>query len=243
MKAFKWMVIVIVVLIAAIVGYVVLNSGALAKQGIETYGTEFLGAKVNVDRVELSLADGAGTIRSLDIGQPAGFDGDSAVRVDSIALVLNTAESTADLLVIDRITVDGARINAIARSAEDNNFRALLDNLQRTTGMAQSESSSQKLIIRRFEFTNAIANAALPLTAKSVELSIPDVHLTDIGDATAGATPDQVARLIMVPVTKAVMRAVSESISASVVKGASDAQRDRLGGSLDKLRQLGHPTD
>lgn len=243
MKTLKWIVLVLTVAIVAIAGYLMLNSGALAKDGIETYGTEYLGTRVSVGSVELSVADGTGTIRSLDIAQPVGFEGDSAVRVDAIALVLNVAESTADVVVIDRISVDGARIHAIARGAGDHNFQSLLDNLQTSAGTSSADTPAQKLMIRRFDFTNASAAARLPGNDSDIELSIPDVHLSGIGETTGGATPQEVAAVIMGPVTKAVTRAVSESMSAGLVRGASDAVRDKLGGSLDKLRQLGHPTD
>ena len=69
MKAVMWIVLVLVLLIAGVGAYVVLNSGGLIKDAIEASGPDFLGADVSVAEVDISLVEGSGAIRGLDIAR------------------------------------------------------------------------------------------------------------------------------------------------------------------------------
>jgi hypothetical protein len=232
--------------IVGIVAYVATNSDALAKEGLESYGSAALGTKLTVDDVHLSLTEGEGTVKGLAIAQPSGFEGDDLLQVDSVAMRLDVPASTTDVVVIDSITVDGARLHAIVRGGRDMNFQALLNNVKRgigDAGDASADADATKLIIRRFDFVNARATTQLPLVSENIELPLDDIHLTDIGKATGGATPEEVARVIVGPITSSVMRAVARSASGSAIDDMRDKLKRKLGGSLDKLRELGHPVD
>ncbi len=238
---------ILLLVVAAAIGagvYFLYNSDALVKDGIETYGSEYLGTDVKVTGVRLSFAEGSGRVTGLEVAQPPGFEGDSALRVQSIDVGLNAPASTAELVVIDYIAIDGAELLAIARGAEDNSFQALLDNLQRDSDRngGTSQGSMPKFVVSRFDFTNASAKARIPFIDREVTLAIPDVRITDIG-GTAGATAEEVAQAIVGPITASATRAVSKAISDAALERAGDELKDRLGGALDKLRGLGHPTD
>ncbi len=75
MKAVGWIVGLLVVVMGGALVYLVLNSDNLIKQAIETLGPEYLGTTVKVDSVNLSIAEGAGEIHGLVIGNPRGLMG------------------------------------------------------------------------------------------------------------------------------------------------------------------------
>lgn len=242
MKTVVWIFAVVVIAAVGVAAYLAFNSGALMKDGIETYGSQVLGAQVTVSSAALSLRDGEGTVSGLSVAQPVGFEGDSAIEVDSISIRLNVAASTTDVVVMERVVIDGAQVLAIARGAEDNNFQALLDNLQRNTGATKSQGqATPRFIISRFDFTNAKATARLPGSGQAVTLSIPDVRLVDIGRDVGGLTAEELTQAIAAPITAAATRAISKSISNAALEQAQGILKDRLGSSLDKLRELGHP--
>ena len=82
----------VVVVVLALVGvgaYVFMNSGSLVKTAIEDMGPDYLLTDVSVDDVSLSLTDGRGTIRGLQLGNPPGFEGPYAMKLGEIKLAID----------------------------------------------------------------------------------------------------------------------------------------------------------
>jgi hypothetical protein len=240
MKALGWIVGIVVLLLVAVGVYVVVNSGALVERAIEDYGSRYLGAPVSVGGVDVSLSEGAAGIRSLEVGNPDPYSGPPAFRLASIAVTVDPAQISSELIVLKEVTIDGAQVAAQVRG-KDTNLQQLMDNLHASTGSsARAEEtgvqSEVKLIIERFSFTNATASVDSDLLGGST-IDIPDIQLTDIGRQTNGATIGQVLEQVMQPIVRAVTR---ELINRGVdVEGAREQieqrVRDRIGSGLDGL--------
>ena len=61
--------------------------GQIAKDGINTYGSEFLGVDVVVDYVDFSILGGNLSMSNLVIGNPEGFKSEHAFKLGEIKVI------------------------------------------------------------------------------------------------------------------------------------------------------------
>lgn len=237
MKIIGAAIIVVLLIAAAVFAYVARNTNSIVKNAIESIGSQYLGAPVRVGAVDISLQEGRGTLKDLEIGNPPAYVGPYALRADVVSMTIDVANSNAGLVVLKAVVVDGAQVAAVAKSPQDTNLGALAGNVP------ASDSAAPKLIIDRLELTNTQASVASPFTTQALDVDVPDVHLTQVGRASAGADAGQVIRQMLAPIT----RAIAASLSTAALKRSgvdpkklpSDAQRRMQ----DTLRSLGHPKD
>lgn len=242
---------IIVLVIVGAVGYLVMQSGDLIKNAMETLGSEYLEADVSVGSVDISFTDGAGRISQFQIGNPQGFDGPYAMRVESIELALDPSNISAEMVGIKRIGIDGAKVAAVMKGVKETNFQALLDNLERNVGPSAEEEeatdeSEMKMVIDRFDFTSAEASLDSDLLGQS-DLDITDIHLEGIGRKTAGVSAAEALRQIFQPITEAIVRAaVAKQAGVEDIEAEVDKQIEKANEKLEKklggaLKDLGRP--
>ncbi len=245
MKALGWIVGLVVLLIVGIGVYVVMNSGALLERAMESYGSEYLGARVSVGGVDVSYTEGSAAVAELVIDNPRGFSGPPAFRLGNLSATLDAQQISSELVVLKNVAIDGAEINVLAQGKETN-LQRLLDHLNAQIGAnEQAEEtgveSEVKLIIDRFSFTNARASVDSDLLG-TASVTLPDISLSDIGRASNGATVGEVLKQIMQPIVRAVSRQlVGEGVD---LEGARDRLeenlRERAGDALGEgLKSLG----
>jgi hypothetical protein len=249
MKAIGWILGILVLALVGVAIFLVLNSGDLVKDAIEKYGSRYLETDVSVSRVNLSLAEGSGEILDLNIDNPQGFDAGTAFALGQIKIVLDPSQITADLIVLKEVTIDAAQLAAVVRG-RTTNLQGLMDNLNKNVGTEESSAEEEtapgpKLIIDRFQFTNAQASVDSDL-AGQFDLSIPDINLKDVGRSTNGATAGEVMQQILKPVIKAVTREMVnqgldiEGAKAQLQQNLQERASEKLGtgfkGLTDKLR-------
>ncbi|HEY6598861.1 MAG TPA: hypothetical protein VIZ30_06095 [Pseudomonadales bacterium] len=234
MKVVGTAVIVLLLVVVGVFVYFARNTNAIVKDAIESVGSRYVGAPVRVGSVDISLADGRGTLKDLEIGNPPGYAGAYALRADLVSMTLDVAATTSALVVLNAVVVDGARVAAIAKSAQETNLGALARNVP------ASDSPAPKLIIDRLEMTNTQASVASPYVAQALDVDVPDVHLTQVGRSSGGADAGQVVRQILAPITRSITQSLSTTamkrLGVDPKKATSEAQR----AMQDKLRSLGH---
>ncbi len=246
MKVFGWIVGILILVVVGAVAYVVMNSGNLIKSGIEEYGPTALGADVNVAEVNLSLAEGSAQVLGFEIGNPAGFAGPHAMKLDEIKVVLDPEQVSEQVIVLKQILIDGANVAAVAQG-QRTNFQQLLDNIEKATGSSDSgggetsSSEAPKFIVDQLDFTNASASLTSDVLGE-VAVDLPDIRLQDIGRKSNGVTGAELAQQILEPVADAVTReAVAQGLD---IEGAKQRVRERvqdkvsegLRGLTDRLR-------
>lgn len=245
MKALLWIVALVLLLVVGAGVYLLMNSGALLEQAMESYGTRYLGAPVTVGGVDVSLSDGAVSVDELEVGNPPGFDGPAAFRLNNISVALNIQETSGDLIVLNEVSIDGAEVAALL-VGRDSNLQKLMDNLEAQTGGAAEEepesASDVQLIIDRFSFTNAHASVNSDLLGGR-EMTIPDVRLEGIGRKTNGVTVGEALSQVLEPVYQAVTREMVnkgidlEGTRDKLEQNLRDKASEKLGGGLDSLRR------
>lgn len=213
MKTLGWIIAAVALIIVAIGAYVVLNSGALLERGIETYGSRYLGAPVDVGDVNVSIKDSSARVQELVVGNPSGFSGPPAISINTIGVTLIPSRISSQLIELKDVTIDGAQVAAVLHGTKSN-LQQLMDNLQTRIGTTSSreETGAQseiKLIIDRFDFVNARATVNSDVLGET-SVDVPDIHLTDIGKSSNGATVGEVLKQVLTPVVRSVIRGAAQ---------------------------------
>lgn len=250
MKTLGWIIGLLALLIIALGIFLVAGSGALLEAAIERYGSQYLGAPVEVEEADVSIGDQTAAVRGLVIQNPPGFEGPPAFRLGNVAMSLNMDQTSSELISLREVTIDGAEVAALVKGRQSN-LQALLDHLNEQLGPDEEEpedESEVKLIIDRLDFTNAKASVDSDVLGQTA-VDIPDVHLTDIGRNSNGATIAEVLKQVLEPVVRSVTRALVErGVNLEGVRDRLEGERQRLEenlreragdalpGGLDRLR-------
>lgn len=244
MKLLGWIIGLLVLVVAAVATYIVVNSGNLLKTAVETLGPEYLGVSVSLDAAEISLTDGSGELRGLVIGNPPGFDGPHAFSLGRIKLVIDPANLSGELISVKNIEVDVADLAIVARGP-DTNFQAIMKNLEGpgstddSAGESADEESGPLLIIDRFAFTNARTSLDSNLLGE-LTVEVPDLHLADIGRKSQGVTIREALTQIFRPIVKASTEALARESLDELQKNAEqrveEELEERLGTDLNSLK-------
>ena len=215
------------------------NAGSIIKEVIESTGPDYLGADVSVGNIELSLTEGLCVISDLEIGNPEGFEGDYAMRLDKIRVVLDTSSLSGDVILIKEVSITGASLHTIVKGKSDTNFQKIADNVDAALGPQAPESDTEefKMIIDRLDFVDADVSVSSAVLGDNA-LTIPDIHLTDVGRKSNGATAGEVAKQLLAPISKRVLSAL---LKAKLNVGDLDEKVDDVKKGLKKslLKGLG----
>ena len=221
-----------IVLVALIVGgalvYVGSNLDSIVKGLIEAHGSAATGTPVRVAGVSIDLAAASGGISSLAVGNPDGFPG-NAIEMEAFSISLDPASLKSDVIVIEDVTVRGARLNVL-QQANGNNLQQLIRNLDRpaSTDAADDGGPGKKIVINRFTLEGASASLSAPDFDEVREVTIPTITLRNIGKSSNGATGTEVARHVLEPVFE-------EALESAAVQAIKDKASDALDDAKDAV--------
>jgi len=191
----------LLVLVAAAAGvwWLSRNLDGIAKNAIQNYASAMTQAPVKVGAVQLAPTHGRGSIHDLRVGNPKGFKTAHALQVRKIAVDVDLATVTHDVIVIRQITIEAPDV-VYEKGEGLTNFDALMRNITAYIGASApsaSRSSGKKLIVDSLTIRAARAHASAPLLAgKTVDINLPDIALKDIGRAQGGVTPGELGGIV-----------------------------------------------
>lgn len=189
---------------------------SLVVAAVEKYGSEITGARVSLARSNIEAGSGRGTLSGLVVGNPEGFNTNSAFELGSVSVTLDLASLAGDIIIINEIAIEapqvtyemgggGSNLDAIQRNVE-----AYLARLGGDGGAAESSGGGPRLVIENLYVRNGtIRVSATVLKGKTLDSSLPDIHLTNIGKDQGGASPGQVVSEIMAAVSGSVGQAAA----------------------------------
>lgn len=230
--------IVLVLLVAGGMWFLYRNLDSLVAGIIEREGAQATQTDVEVGSVSIDLQDGTAGISTLAVANPGGFSDQPAIALDDFAIELDPLAVTSDPLVIERIRVDGGRL-LVEQAGARNNLETILASVQElATGTTEPQAEGRKLVIERFELTNARATLLAPQLGEKREVRMPEIVLTDIGRATNGATAASVARQLLTPIIGMALESAAEAgVSEALKERLGETERDVAEGLLDRLRE------
>lgn len=202
---------------------------------VESYGEAATGTRVRLGGANASLTEGRATLSRLTVGNPDGFDEPTALEIDDIDLRIELGSVARDVLVINEVLVDGARLYA-EQHGERNNLAEMLDR----TGSDEPEPTPEdegRIIIDRFR----LAGGRIQLTADQLDsaqsVDLDDVSMQDIGRSAGGITYSEATDVILEAIFAAARTAVrdrlQEAAGDAVRREVEDEVRDRLGEELE----------
>lgn len=206
-------------LLAAAVVYLWYSNplNALVQGAIEKWGSEMIQAPVRVGRVDLSPSDGRGTLSDLSLGNPQGFKGEQAFRVERIEVALEPSSLTKDVVVVHKIAIDAPQI-AYEKNDGGTNFEAIQRNVERYLGTQKTEAGKpeKKMLIESLSIRNAKVNYN-----GLIDLNLPDIELRNIGKKSGGATSAQVVSAIVTELNTKLAIALAKTVAVGAVGGVA----------------------
>ena len=247
---------VVVIVIGAV--FLLSNLDSIIKAAVEEVGSEATQAKVSLNEVEIST-EGKGALRGFSIGNPAGFETESAFKLGEVSVSLDVGSVTEDTVHIKEVLIVGPEVTYEWKSG-GSNLEVLKRNVEKFAGIGGGQSGSasggsaesssdggKKLIIDRVVLrdgkVSVSANAAF-LKGKKLDASLPNIELKDIGKDKGGASAGDVIAQIMDAVTGAAGKAVSSLGIGELTKslgslgtGAMDAIKGGTSGATDAVKK------
>ena len=206
-------VVIVLVAVGAAIYYFVSSVDEIVARAIESNGSAVTGTTVSVSGVRISLRDAKGSIRGLRIANPDGFSGD-AVSFRDITIGIDPASLISrDPILLTEIRVQDPRVNLILDANGRSNLEALEQNVNRSSGTSAETAGGPPMPIgiRRLEIAGAKLSADVSAVGgKNYETTLSAVNRSNIGGR-SGATPSQIAKVIVGAFVKETVAAVARS--------------------------------
>jgi hypothetical protein len=236
MKKFLLILGILVLIFAGVIIFGLSKVGPLIKTAVNTYGPEMTKTAVHLGNVDVSLFSAKAQIKDFYLGNPKGFKSPEAMKVGSILVDIDEKTLTKQTHVIDRIEVLNPQLT-YERTATTDNFQAILNNVRkagshsRTSGISDKESKSAKIIIKDFKLTGGKVTLAAELLGqnKSFSTDLPNIHLTNIGEAKGGVSAEQAFQIILAELQK--------GINSPNVMNSINQELKNLKETSEKLKQ------
>lgn len=241
-----------VVLVVGLVIFLGLqNLNQIVKTAVETVGPDVIGTEVRLAEVNIEITEGRGELSGLTIANPKGFSNNNAFELGTIALQIDPASLTNDVIVIDEILISGANLLAEQKGMTGTNLQALMDNMQsgasakpeasekETTASESSKGESVKLAVKKFTFSDSNLEVVTEEWGDRT-IKLPSISVANIGSEKQGLTPEQLAQAMIQPILKAAEKSVKKDLEKlakeKLEEKAREKLKDKIGG--EKLEQL-----
>lgn len=245
---------VIAVVIAIGMYYLAQNAGKIVETVIEKQGSRVTQVAVALDAVDISLTDLKAGLRGLTVANPSGFETARAVSLGEISVKL-AKDWSPNLIVVEEVMVrapeityeigsSGSNIAAIQKNVED--FMKVVGGGQGSsssgsTAPAGGDDAGPKVVINDLYIKDGKVNVSSTLLqGKTLTAPLPEIHLSDIGKDSGGASPAEVIDQLIAAITQSAGGAASSvdlsqlglsdisGKAAEVGKAAQDAAKKAM---------------
>ena len=231
---------IVAILFVAVAGigvYLVQNLDGIVKDLIEQAGTESTGTPIRVAAVKINLQEGTATISGLTVANPAGFSAEPLLRMDNIAVSIDTSSLTRAVIVINNIGVVGMHVLA-EQKGTTTNVQSLMDAMESADsnngGSSAGEDAEIEMAIARISFSeNTMELRSEQLGSRSVKLS--DMNFRQLGTQDNGLTPDEVAAELSTQLLGQVQDAVKSALQKYLAEEAETQLKGKLKEKLGSL--------
>ncbi|MDP7593185.1 MAG: hypothetical protein QF552_10930 [Litorilituus sp.] len=194
----KKLIIVLGVIIAVIGGVFWFISSdqlnALIKEQIETQGHKFTEQTVAVEKVEMNILQGAGTINGLVINNPTDYSTTPLFSLNEVTIDINLASlpkvKDGGPIILDAVIISSPEAFVEFTKSGRTNIQDVLDAVNRNTSksatQSQQTSESGKLVpniaIKKLVLAGVTLRADLTALGNTTHKKIlPDINLANIG--------------------------------------------------------------
>jgi uncharacterized protein involved in outer membrane biogenesis len=236
LRAVAGLVMVLVVVFAT----VAFSLGAIVKNRVEKIGSSATQVDVKLKSAEVWLLAWRVQLTGFLLGNPQGCKTPSAIAVDNVSVRFNLRSVFSDKLVVDSINVK-APVITLEGGLSDNNLKRIEKNLNDYIGNSSTAPNSsapssspakpeRKLQINELVITGTKLQVNTKLLGgRTIELSIPDIHLTGLGPGPDGITS--------VEVGQRALHAALAAATTAITKNAGDFGKEALSGAKGSVKQ------
>jgi hypothetical protein len=202
----------IIVLLAVAGIFFFMQVDSMAKRALEKYGSAVFGARLTVASVNISTQSGEGSLKDLTIANPQGFGEGHAFMMPETKIKVESKSLATDVIVIDEIVMDSPDI-VYEVTASGNNYAVLRKNvndyLSKDEGKGDSLIDSKQVIVKDFYLRNGKVKVIAPsLPGKTFTVSLPTIHLSDLGKDQGKGNLPKVIQQVSTVITNSVVSAV-----------------------------------
>jgi hypothetical protein len=224
----------VLVLILIVVGLAVYLDEVIG-DAIERGGSYALGVPTQVGRVVLRPLSGTLSISGLSIANPPGFDAENFIRLGEGFVSLDRETLGEPTLEIHSLHLDNVEL-ALEKSGKGTNYDVILANMASPENGPEADapeevSDGPALIIRELLIENVLAHYDVVGGLGSVDVTIPEIRLTDIGGKDEPVSTAELTDIIVRALLASVAR-YGVNLPADLVKG--------LGSGLASLGSAGY---
>ena len=245
--------IIFTVLILAIGGgaFMFLSSDKLNEiiaEQIEIQGKKFTEQVVTVEKVDMQLFSGAGTINGLILNNPSGFTTTPLFALNEITLDINI-ESLAGVrdgkpIVIDAIVIDKPEALVEFNESGGSNIQVILDAINKnipqsagSDGTNASQTDTPKILVKKFVLAGVALRVDLTKLGNTIhKKTLPDINLSNIG-GTDGLPANELGGVMVKKALSAIWKEAKNSqkdiIKDKLKEKAKEKLKEKLG---DKLK-------
>jgi uncharacterized protein involved in outer membrane biogenesis len=240
----------LVLILAAALVAVALSLDGIVKRGIEKYGPSATGVDVQLKSAEVRLFAGRAQLDGLVVGNPKGCKTPTAIVAGKVSARIKPSSVFSHKVVLESVEFD-APVVTFEGGLRDNNLTKIEKNMgdfcASLAGGANSPAAStapakpKKIYqVNDLAITGAKVQVNSTMTmGQTVTISIPDIHLTNLGTRPEGITAADVAERALHAVLEAATAAVKQN-AADLSKQAADAARSAAQKAADSLKGLIH---
>ena len=215
------------------------------KTAVNNFAPKITGTKVTLDSASISPLSGAGTLRGLRVGNPAGWAAEKAFYLGQVQVDVAPFSILGDHIVVNEIVIEQPEFTYETKVVASN-IGDLLKNIEKVTGgkdkAAQPTAKNGqpvKFEVKKFTLRNG--KVTLGVGPAAISLPLPPLELTNLGTQEGGITPDQLVFAVMRSVTSSIVTASTKAIGqagATVGAAAGAAASDAAKKGVDAVKGL-----
>jgi hypothetical protein len=239
---------VVIVIIAAVAMALSLNW--VIKKGVQTVGGKVTKVDVKLNSVNLSLLSGAGEFKGLIVGNPPGFGAPWAINVGTLSLAIEPRSLLSDKIIVRSVKVQAPEIT-FETDLRANNLSKILANVQGAPGgehqapaqpsaaaQPQEAKAPKKFQVDDFLIKDAKVHVSVTaLGGRSATVTIPEIHLQDLGKGPDGITAAELTQRILEAIERDAAQASSGTIS-NLGNQALSMAREMANGGTNSLQNV-----
>lgn len=236
MKAVRLLLYILVPLVVVVV-VATMMAGSIIREGIESEGPAVLGADVSVESISFSLIGGSASISGLEIGTPEGFKAPHTFKLGSVDMRLDPMSVFGDEVIIHSVEIVEPDI-VYEITGKGSNLDRISENAAAALPAEDASEPSEELliVIEDLRIVDAKVTVQQSIIGKAAQtVTLPEIHLTDIGRKGAGVQASDAAKQILAAVTAAARKQVTSGQVKGLIEGAGDALPKDVGGKIKGL--------
>ena len=256
MKTLKKIILIAVILVVVLGIAAIILAGLfldkIVKTGIETVAPSITQTTVTVDSVNISALSGSAGINGMVIGNPdpASFKSTNAISLGKAAVSVEPKSLLSDKIVIHSVEIRAADINFEGNPFGESNLKKLLDNVNAIAAGAATTNQpaaaapaggtkpAKKLEVDDFVLSGVKVTARISgLTGEPLSLTIPDIHLTNLGTGANVITAADLVQKVLSEVITGTIKAVGAQAGNTAGKLINGAAGKAAGEGASALKQ------